>query len=250
MWTSVSYVIATLNEPPKPAIILVIRMLTSFRRTVRRWFDRAFWTRASGVERVGSADVWWVCTRLLAPGTRVLSGGAGKDVSFELELVRRFGCHVALFDPSPTGKRTMENSANQHPNLQFFELGLAKRDTNVQFAPPANPDEGSWRVAAGASAGTAVEFACASPRQALERAGFADCALCKLDIEGFEYEVLEALLSAGLRPAQIAVEFHHWMPGIPWRRTLSSLSHLRRAGYRMVRKRQTDFLFVRQDLLP
>jgi FkbM family methyltransferase len=225
-------------------------MLTSYRPVARRWFDRAFWTRADGVEQVGSEADWWVCTRLLAPGTCVLSGGAGKDVSFELELVQRFGCLVALFDPSPIGKLTMGSVANQHPNLQFFELGLAKRNTNVRFAPPADQDEGSFRVLGRGSLGTTIEFACVSPRQALEHAGFSDCGLCKLDIEGFEYEVLEAVLAAGLRPAQIAVEFHHWMPGIPWRRTLSSLCQLRRAGYRIVRKRQTDFLFVRQDLLP
>ena len=77
----------------------------------------------------------------------------------------------------------------------------------------------------------------------------ADCALCKLDIEGFEYEVLESLLQAGIRPAQIAVEFHHFMPGIPWRRTFDSWRQLEQAGYRMVRKRQTDCLFVREEYL-
>lgn len=144
----------------------------------------------------------------------------------------------------------MDNSANQHPNLQFFELGLAKQNMNLQFLPPVNPDEGSWRVTADGGVGAMVEFACVSPQSALKMAGFSDCDLCKFDIEGFEYDVLEMLLKAGLRPAQIAVEFHHRMPGIPWRRTFSSLWQLRRAGYRMVRKHRSDFLFVRWDLLP
>ena len=83
-----------------------------------------------------------------------------------------------------------------------------------------------------------------------ELAGFAECALCKLDIEGFEYEVLEALLATGIRPAQIAVEFHHFMPGIKWRKTFDSVRRLQRAGYRIVRKRQTDYLFIHKDCLP
>ncbi len=223
-------------------------MLANFRRTGRLWFDRLFWRKLAGVQLMGGDANWWICASLLKPGSTVLSGGAGKDVSFELELAR-LGCEVAVFDPSPTGRATMEQADNQHGRLKFFPLGLAGRDTVVRFAPPANPAEGSFRTAIDESAGALVEFPCVSPRKALELAGLADCALCKLDIEGFEYEVLESLLQAGIRPAQIAVEFHHFMPGIPWRRTFDSWRQLEQAGYRMVRKRQTDCLFVREEYL-
>ena len=197
---------------------------------------------------LGGESDWWVCTHLLEPGSVVLSGGAGKDVSFECALVRR-GCSVVLFDPSPTGKATMEKKVNQMDGLQFFPKGLAAREAAVKFALPAIPDEGSFRLAAETTNSGNVEFRCVTPEKALELAGFADCSLCKLDIEGFEYEVLDALLRAGLRPAQIAVEFHHFMPGIKWLRTLNSILELRRAGYRIVRKRQTDYLFVRKEFI-
>jgi FkbM family methyltransferase len=200
------------------------------------------------VELVGGDANWWICPALLKPGAKVLSGGAGNDVSFERELVR-MGCEVALFDPSPTGRATMEQVVNRHTHLQFFPLGLARSDMVVRFAPPANPEEGSFRTAVASQETTTVEFPCVSPGKALALAGFADCALCKLDIEGFEYEVLEALLDAGIRPPQIAVEYHHFMPGIPWHRTLASMQQLQRAGYEIVRKRQTDYLFVRKEFL-
>lgn len=222
-------------------------MLGSFRRSARLLIDRAFWRNVDDVQLLGGEANWWVCTRLLRPGSFILSGGAGKDVSFEIDLAR-LGCNVALFDPSPTGKTTMERAINQHPGLRFFSDGLAARDTIVRFAPPAISDEGSFRVATGESPAT-VEFQCVSPKKALEMAGFADCALCKLDIEGFEYEVLTALLADGFRPAQIAVEFHHFMPDITWRQTFDSVCELQRAGYRIVRKRQTDYLFIREEFL-
>ncbi len=223
-------------------------MLASFRRKARIWFDRLLWRRMDGVELRGGDANWWICSRLLQPGSRVLSGGAGKDVSFEMELARS-GCKVAVFDPSPTGKTTMEKPVNRHSGLQFFPLGLAAHDTTIRFSPPANPEEGSFRSEVSPCDETLVEFPCVSPRKALDLAGFADCALCKLDIEGFEYEVLESLLAAGLRPAQIAVEFHHFMPGIRWQQTWHSLRQLRRAGYRIVCKRQTDYLLVRTEFL-
>ena len=223
-------------------------MIVSFRRKARLWFDRLFWKNMADVTLLGGESDWWVCTRLLAPGSMVLSGGAGKDVSFECALVHR-GCKVAVFDPSPTGKATMEKEVNQLQGLQFFPQGLAAREAAVKFALPAIPEEGSFRLAAENTDSDDVEFRCVPPKKALELAGFADCSLCKLDIEGFEYEVLAALLRAGLRPMQIAVEFHHFMPGIQWRQTLDSIRELRRAGYRIVRKRQTDYLFVRREFI-
>ena len=222
-------------------------MLGSLRRHARLWVDRAFWKEVDGVRLLGEEANWWVCTRLLPPGSHVLSGGAGKDVSFEIDLAR-MGCQVALFDPSPTGKNTMQKPVNQHPGLRFFPDGLAARDTVVGFAPPVILDEGSFRIVADGGPAT-INFRCVSPKNALGMAGFSDCALCKLDIEGFEYEVLTSLLSDGFRPAQIAVEYHHFMPGIPWRRTLDSVRELRRAGYRIVRKRQTVYLFIREEFL-
>ena len=104
-------------------------------------------------------------------------------------------------------------------------------------------------ISSAGSDSATVEFQCVSPKKALELAGFNDCSLCKLDIEGFEYEVLTALLRTGFRPAQIAVEYHHFMPGIKWRQTLASLRELHRAGYRIVRKRQTDYLFIRKEFI-
>ena len=224
-------------------------MLANLRRTGRVWFDRLFWQKLEGVRLMGGEASWWLCPALLKPGCAVLSGGAGKDVSFEMELAR-LGCDdVALFDPSPTGQVTMEQPVNQHSRLRFFARGLAAEDATVRFAMPAIPEEGSFRPIGSLAGSAVVEFPCVSPKTALELAGFAGCALCKLDIEGFEYEVLESLLAAGFRPAQIAVEYHHFMPGIPWRRTLDSVRRLRRAGYRVVRKRQTDYLFVREEFL-
>ena len=147
------------------------------------------------------------------------------------------------------GSQASHQPPARHSDLRFYPIGLAAADSTVRFSPPVNAAEGSFRLVVEHNDAAAVEFDCVSPRRALELAGFNDCALCKLDIEGFEYEVLDALLAGGFRPVQIAVEFHHFMPGIPWRKTLKTVFQLQRAGYRIVRKRQTDYLFVRKDCL-
>lgn len=59
--------------------------------------------------------------------------------------------------------------------------------------------------------------------------------LLKIDIEGFEYGVLDDLLAAHLNVRQICVEFHHRVvPGISRWRSLLSIIKLRQAGYHLV----------------
>jgi len=183
----------------------------------------------------------------LGPGSVVLSGGAGNDISFELELASRFGCRVAVFDPSPTGSATFDAVQVPPAGISFHKLGLANETRSITFARPMDEAEGSFSVAT-TSLGT-VEFACVSPKEALSVAGLGQPELLKIDIEGFEYEFLEKMIEQGIRPPQIAVEFHHFMAHVPLRRTLSVLWRLRRSGYVIAHKEQCDFLLIHRSVI-
>ena len=219
----------------------------SFRRTLRCAFDRCFHRSGLGLEKIGSGCAWMIMPARLKPGTAVLSGGAGHDISFELELATRFGCRVAVFDPSPTGGDTFAKVTAPPPGLTFHCLGLSAETKTVAFAKPAHAAEGSFGVAGNHAA--TVAFECVSPADAMRRAGLAEIELLKIDIEGFEYEFLEKMLEQGIRPAQIAVEVHHFLPHIPLRRTLATVRRLRAAGYVIAHKEQCDLLFIHRRAL-
>lgn len=238
----------------------------SFRRRLRRALDALFCRRDLGLERIGGDAAWWIAPHLLNASSSVLSGGAGNDISFELALARRTGCRIALFDPSPTGRATFEKTAAQRAleggppcepasvataaetKLRYFGVGLAETSQVVAFAAPRDAAEGSFTVAEVAATATS-EFECLAPADALARADFAAIDLLKIDIEGFEYGFLGALLATEHRPAQIAVEFHHFLPHIPFRRTWATIRALRRAGYLIAHKEQCDYLFVHESAL-
>src|SRR6185436_19791910 len=95
-----------------------------------------------GNEQIGCG--WTFCPDGLGPETVVYSGGVGNDISFEHELVRKFGCKVNLFDPSPTGIATMKLPENASPRLNFQPVGLAGRSCTLRLVPPIFPEEGSW----------------------------------------------------------------------------------------------------------
>jgi len=235
----------------------------AFRRQLRLGFDSFFCRRDLGLEQIGGDASWWILPSLLNANSCVLSGGAGKDISFELSLVERFGCRIALFDPSPTGQITFQkasqsfqaggenglsspSSANE--KLRYYTVGLAETSQRLTFAAPQDAEEGSFTVATTASANQ-VEFECLSPNDALKRAAFTSIDLLKIDIEGFEYGFIHALLKSENYPAQIAVEVHHFLPDVSYRQTWNMIRALYRAGYSFAHKKHYDYLFIHASAL-
>ena len=238
----------------------------AFRRRVRLGFDSLFCRRDLGLERIGGDCSWWIAPSLLNADSCVLSGGAGGDISFELTLVERFGCRIALFDPSPTGQATMQkvsrsfqfgdqaglspSSSIANEKLRYYTVGLAETSQRMTFAPTKDEwfADGSFTMASAASTDR-IEFECLSPQDALTRAAFTSIDLLKIDIEGFEYGFVHALLKTENYPAQIAVEVHHFLPGISYRQTWDMIRELYRAGYRIAHKQHKDYLFVHTSAL-
>jgi hypothetical protein len=56
------------------------------------------------VEKLGNQYGGWVVSRSLliySAQPIVLSFGIGDDITFDLEMIRRYGAHVFAFDPTP-----------------------------------------------------------------------------------------------------------------------------------------------------
>jgi FkbM family methyltransferase len=213
------------------------------RRVLRRSFDRLFFSDTADLREFGRASPWTIIPRLVPRDGIVLSGGVGQDISFEKTLVQHWNCRVELFDPTPTGCKTMALSENRVDGVNFHRVGLAGKPAEIDFSFPRDPEEGSFGWV-GTSDRPRLKLRCDAISAFAAARGIHRVDILKLDIEGFEYEVLEDVLSSNLRPAQICVEFHHFLPGIPVRRTLRTIGSLLRAGYRIAYKRECDYLFV------
>jgi len=224
-------------------------LLRNIRNRLRRRLDH-LWTRSDGeVAIIGTGSPWAIKADLLAAGAVVISGGVGKDVSFERELVEKYGCTVFLFDPSPTGLATMSSAHNQHERMKYFSLGLAADVGTLAFSLPQNPDEGSFTLQRAAVKTGVTEFQCTTLSGFAKAEGLQRIDILKLDIEGFEYAVLKNVLASGPPSTQICVEFHHFMPGIGIWQTLLCMWRLRRNGCRLVSKNMCDYLFVARTSL-
>ncbi len=162
----------------------------------------------------------------------IYSFGIGEDVSFDLGLIERYGCRVHAFDP--TERSIAWARANvDHLLWQLHPIGIAAADGETEFASPANKNHVSFfrAVDAAARGQDSVRLTVRSLPSIMRDLSHDRIDLLKMDVEGFEYEVLQSMLETSIRPAQIAVEFHHRMYGYAPAATNEAVLALRQNGY-------------------
>jgi FkbM family methyltransferase len=209
---------------------------TWLRAKARSTVDGLFCSSSPDIQRLGDTDSGWVI-HTNPPPTICYCAGVGKGISFELELAKLTPRPVLVFDPSPTGIATIEKSDTT--NLSFFPVGLAAQPSTIEFSLPKDPGEGSYSIARDGV--DKVSFECWDLPTIMARNGDRSIDLLKMDIEGFEYDIVDGFLDQGIPVRQICVEFHPWLkPGRTWK----LIRRLHKAGYRIIHKHRGDHTFL------
>jgi FkbM family methyltransferase len=165
------------------------------------------------------------------PRACCLDFGIGDDISFELELIRRYGAQVYAFDPTPMSMEWLATHSQPPPQFHAFAVGVANFDGVQSFGRP--------RVAGTLdfSARRADRDAAACPVKKLstivQEYRLSHIEILKMDVEGSEYAVLEDLAQSHIRPTQLCIEFHHGMDDIRVSETTGAIRQLQSRGYRM-----------------
>jgi FkbM family methyltransferase len=187
-------------------------------------------------EHIGSRyDGKQVCTDHIAPGSVVYSFGIGRDISFDLTMIERFGVDVYAFDPTPVSKDWLDKQALPE-KFHFFDFGVSDYDGFAEFFPFSVDDP------------AAHDFTILNPSKASER--MMTCQvhriktimdmlkhqkidILKMDIEGSEYAVLKDVLESDIEVNQLLVEFHHRFENIGLQATDEAIKALNKKGYKI-----------------
>ncbi len=175
---------------------------------------------------------WCLCPDGLSNKSVVYCLGVGEEISFDLELIGRFGIEVQAFDPTPRSIQWVQ-SQTLPDQFVFHGYGVADFDGVCKFLPPKDPSHVSHTMLPRDSPRPAIEVPVYRLSTIMKMLGHTQIDLLKMDIEGAEYGVLADLLACKIRPQQILVEFHHRWPEIGPGKTREAIERLNQAGYRI-----------------
>jgi FkbM family methyltransferase len=229
-------------------------------RLKRSWGRRFHEFRLpSGYKRFGTRyGGWWVNTKLITRNPLLIDCGLGEDISFPIEFIQQFpDAHVIGVEPNP---RSLSYCYKNLPKkMKIIEKAFWKNsDEKLSFYLPRSQDQlpkGADGVSGSVldsheyvDGGELLEVLTIDLESILSEAGHSNCNILKLDIEGAEYEVLDALAKGCMlsKIKQLLVEFHHGVTDHTMVDTENSIGKIISCGFDLVHVEGRDHVFERR----
>jgi FkbM family methyltransferase len=205
----------------------------------RRWFERQLGRLPlePGPPILSLGTVyggWAIPDGVLDPASVCYCVGAGADISFDLELIRRYGAVVRSVDPvEEYGRRAVEDAAGD-PRFSFTRAAISTRDGPIRMQVHHHPGSQSVSAAGLYDSAAWVQAPGRTIPSLMGELGDERVDLLKLDIEGAEYEVLPTLDLAALGVRVFATQLHHTGSV---RDAMRLIDGLRQQGFRPIAQR-------------
>lgn len=183
-------------------------------------------------ERHGSVYGGWNIEKDSLKNTSIVySVGIGEDISFDISVIAKYNCFVHGLDPTP---RVFDwiKSQKENSKFLFYPVALSDKDGELIFYAPVDPKNISHTsIPVGNT--TEVKVQGNKLSTFMKKLGHTEIDLLKIDIEGFEYQVIQNILDEKIYPKQLLVEFHHFFPNVGNRPTEQMIEVLKDNGYKL-----------------
>lgn len=194
---------------------------------------------------------FYINPSLLDSDSVIYSFGIGKDVSFDKTCIKRHGCEVFGFDPTPKSTRFLKENPVS-PQFHYHPYGITDgMSGEYEFYLPANPKgvSGSLVHSPAVNPDDFIKVQMKSFEDIITALGHHHIDVLKMDIEGSEYEVLKKILNTDVTIDQILVEFHDrfFKSEVPKSREIVNI--MEKKGYRIFAASESyeEISFIRTD---
>jgi len=181
----------------------------------RRWFEREMertpLRKMEGLVMVGDPGYggWVLPGGLIRPDWTCYAVGAGGDISFDMDLIGRWGVHVRAIDPVPDYVRRALEEADGDERLTAHEYAIAAQDGPIRMQLTHDPNSESVSPVGLYDSRSYVEFQGRTLPSLMAELGDTRVELLKLDIEGGEYDVIPGLDLRALGVEVFSTQLHH-----------------------------------------
>jgi FkbM family methyltransferase len=192
-------------------------------------------------ELLGSSYGGWpVPIQLLDQNSVAYSIGAGGDVSFDAELIRRTGCVVHSFDPAPEAKLHAEQQTS--PNFYFHNVAIWSHSGELDMFRAADPNHMALSAVDLQQTQNAVAVPCQTIESIRTEMGHDRIDLLKLAMDGAEYDFVPHLDLSSWHTRVLVVNLQHNRPP---RHAWALIANLRDRGFvPIARKPPAGYTFV------
>lgn len=232
------------------------------------------------LKRLGSAYGGWMFADSAELNNSVIvSCGLGEDASFDIEFASKYGATVIIVDPTPRAVqhfKSIVSSLGKKPQrpytttgaqpvaaydlsnisaaqLRLCEKALWNQNTHLRFFAPKNPQHISHSIVNYQNDyltdTSHIEVEAITIDELLRQQGIKEFSLLKLDIEGAEIEVLTDMISKGIFPRQVLVEYDEL--SVPSRKSKERIERahaaLLSASYRLINREHTNFAYIHSN---
>jgi FkbM family methyltransferase len=201
------------------------------------------------VERIGDWTMWPGHVRA---DSVVYGFGVGSSIGWDLEMIRRFGCTVQAFDPTPVSIAWVRRQ-QLPPQFAFHDYGIAAFDGELDFYPPrktGNPHFSQERRRGLALLRPPVPGRVYRLATIMRMLGHQRIDVLKLDVEGSEFEAIPDLLASGIAVDQLLVEIHYQFRSRSFRQGLDLIDRIKCHGLDCIHvsPRGYEFAFLRRGM--
>lgn len=179
----------------------------------------------------------------------VYSFGIGMDISWDRQMIERFGLTVHGFDPSP-GCLEWIRGAELPDKFIFHPIGIAAGDGTLKLYPPPTARTVHYSAINRAKAPekAAIEVSVKRLATIVEELDHDHIDLLKIDVDGAEYEVIPDVLASPIPIRQILLEVHHNFRTLRFKDTRRLIEMMRDHGYRIfdISRRAREFSLLKQ----
>ncbi len=186
--------------------------------------------------------IWDVDVANITKDSIIYSFGVANNISWELEMIKNFGCEIHAFDMTP-GSIEWIKGISLPPQFNFHPYGIAHFDGLQYFRmkkkknwPFHNASTIMWPEA------DLVPLPVKTLSTIMKELGHKHIDVLKMDIEGSEYKVLKNI--KGVSVTQILVEMHTPTKSELLFKWIAQLRLFIR-GYHLIKKKESDYTYIK-----